>query len=593
MYEHALDAETALQQLPLHGLTTSWAKESFSTKLRKLSDNTSTNVYVSNLPMEMTPHQLEQLFTPHVVVSLRILLDDHGDSRGVGFVRLRDRDTAQECIDKLHGKVRRKSGNRSRVHVVLNGFFAQILSGQTTPLQARFADSEAQKRLKQSISQASPLMTQKPSTNSKSGNGLLDTAGLADSMYLASLQGLHNWAGFGTPQATSNASFPVMSPQLGMTSPGLNYTQWSPSMAANAAANWNLLTSDVYGNSLLGAVNSTNYNLNYANNLYSPSSIATSMNSPFAQMSNKSLSPLSFASTPLTSNSPMLGKSDQGSRPSSTRIKPTYLPPDVHQQHAKALLEAQAQGGLAFDGPQAEAFGLSQLLLSNNNNEGVVEHSQLAKKEVSPYSSAHSYAGQADAIGNALGMSGMTMSPAAMSLSCQTSKNNQIVANTVTRAATGDEKAALGTTASATLSPIRFSVSKDPENPIAIEAFNADANDKAEVHQPTRASTPMPVSVADKVAVSPSASVQVQDSVTEEGDSLVIDSGTASAVGKFSLPRVEAKQEIATLSKSDSGKIVDEDCQVKSSVEADQDKTRYAPTAAADQAPAHAIEESA
>lgn len=105
MYEHALDAETALQQLPLHGLTTSWAKESFSTKLRKLSDNQSTNVYVSNLPMDMTPHQLEQLFTPHVVVSLRILLDDNGDSRGVGFVRLRDRDTAQECIDKLHGKV--------------------------------------------------------------------------------------------------------------------------------------------------------------------------------------------------------------------------------------------------------------------------------------------------------------------------------------------------------------------------------------------------------------------------------------------------------------------------------------------------------
>jgi RNA recognition motif-containing protein len=105
MYEHAHDAETALHQLPLHGLTTSWAKESFSTKLRKLSDNTTSNVYVSNLPMDMSPHQLEQLFAPHLVVSLRILLDDNGASRGVGFVRLRDRDTAQECIDKLHGKV--------------------------------------------------------------------------------------------------------------------------------------------------------------------------------------------------------------------------------------------------------------------------------------------------------------------------------------------------------------------------------------------------------------------------------------------------------------------------------------------------------
>jgi hypothetical protein len=468
-----------------------------------------------------------------------------------------------------------------------------VLAGHTTPLQARFADSEAQKRLKQSISQASPTMNQKLTTNSKPTNGLLDTAGLADSMYLASLQGLHNWAGFGTPQATSNASFPVMSPQLGMTSPGLNYTQWSPSMAANAAANWNLLTSDVYGNSLLSAANSTNYNLNYANSLYSPSSIATSMNSPFAQTSNKSLSPLSFASTPLTNNSPMLGKSDQGSRPGSTRIKPTYLPPDVHQQHAKALLEAQAQGGLAFDSPQAEAFGLSQLLLANSNNNEGIDQPQQGKREISPYSSAHSYVGQSSAIGNALGMSGMTISSAAKPLSYQTSKSLPNIASTTTKGIVEDAPAALTSAASATLSPIRFSVSKDPENSIAIEALNANSDEKDDIKQPARASTPMPVSVGEKAAVSPSASVQVQDSVTEEGDSLVIDSGTASTVGKFSLPRVEPKQTIATISKSDSGKIVDQVCQVKGSPEVDQEKTCDAPTAVTDPARAQAIEETA
>lgn len=90
-----------------------FSQESFSTKLRKLSDNTTSNFYVSNLPLDMSPHQLEQLFSPHLVVSLRILLDDNGSSRGVGFVRLRDRDTAQECIDKLHGKVGLKA-TRSR-----------------------------------------------------------------------------------------------------------------------------------------------------------------------------------------------------------------------------------------------------------------------------------------------------------------------------------------------------------------------------------------------------------------------------------------------------------------------------------------------
>lgn len=58
-----------------------------------------------SLPITMTNSALEQLFAPHVVVSLRILTDYEGVSRGVGFVRLRDRDIAQECIDRLHGKV--------------------------------------------------------------------------------------------------------------------------------------------------------------------------------------------------------------------------------------------------------------------------------------------------------------------------------------------------------------------------------------------------------------------------------------------------------------------------------------------------------
>jgi RNA recognition motif-containing protein len=551
MYEHALDAETALQQLPLHGLTTSWAKESFSTKLRKLSDNSSTNVYVSNLPLDMTPHQLEQLFTPHVVVSLRILLDDNGDSRGVGFVRLRDRDTAQECIDKLHGKV---------------------LSGQSTPLQARFADSEAQKRLKQSVNQPSAVVSQKPASIPKSNTGILDSA-LADSMYLASLQGVHNWAGFSTPQATSNASFPVMSPQLSMTSPAMNYAQWSPNMAANAAANWNLLASDAYANSLLA--NSATYGLNYANSIYSPSTIATSMNSPFAQMSNKSLSPLSFTSTPLSGNSPMMGgKGDLSNRLGSARSKPTYLPPDVHQQHAKALLEAQA--GLAFDSPQAEAFGLSQLLLANSTETG-------GKRDFSPYSSAHSYMPHAntESMGNALRMSGMipsretlTPSTSTKSLPSQSTKSSTIplpsVVDCGTDNASGEGKTDCSLAAQASLLPIRFSLGKDQEKPIVMEALTKESGEegKDEDKQPIRTPTPMPVAISDKTCAS--ASATVQESVTEEGDSLVFDSGTASTVGKFSLPRVEAKEEVVTLTKSDSGKVLDQNCQVKAQ-EVDQE----------------------
>ena len=101
-----------------------------------MADNSTTNVYISNLPVKFTEQQLEQLFNPHPIASLKILYDVHGESRGVGFVRLYDRATAKLCIERLHGRV---------------------LPGTTLPLQVRFADSEAQKHLKHSVHQKHTL----------------------------------------------------------------------------------------------------------------------------------------------------------------------------------------------------------------------------------------------------------------------------------------------------------------------------------------------------------------------------------------------------------------------------------------------------
>lgn len=101
-----------------------------------MADTSSTNVYLSNLPLKFTVQQLEQLFAPYPIASLKILYDVHGESRGVGFVRLFDRATAKECIERLHGR---------------------MLPGTTLPLQVRFADSEAQKHLKHSVSQKQTL----------------------------------------------------------------------------------------------------------------------------------------------------------------------------------------------------------------------------------------------------------------------------------------------------------------------------------------------------------------------------------------------------------------------------------------------------
>lgn len=129
MYARARDAAIAIVELQKLGYQTSFARhESFSAKLRMMSDARSTNVYVSNLPLDMDETNLERLVAPHQIVSRRILSKPDGNSRGVGFIRFQSRDVAQECIDLLHGK---------------------RLPGHPHPLQARFADSENQKRLKQ------------------------------------------------------------------------------------------------------------------------------------------------------------------------------------------------------------------------------------------------------------------------------------------------------------------------------------------------------------------------------------------------------------------------------------------------------------
>ncbi|CBQ73395.1 related to ELAV-like protein 2 [Sporisorium reilianum SRZ2] len=136
MYASSEMAKTAIEWLNSHGFAASFAQESLSARLRRMADTSSTNVYLSNLPIKMTTQQLEQLFSPYPIASLKILYDVHGESRGVGFVRLFDRAAAKLCIERLHGRV---------------------LPGTTLPLQVRFADSEAQKQLKHSVSQKHTL----------------------------------------------------------------------------------------------------------------------------------------------------------------------------------------------------------------------------------------------------------------------------------------------------------------------------------------------------------------------------------------------------------------------------------------------------
>ncbi|KAI9008787.1 hypothetical protein CLU79DRAFT_509761 [Phycomyces nitens] len=135
MYANDEDCTKAIEGLNKAGLQASFARvgqESFSSKLRSLQDETSTNIYISNLPLDTTEQKLEELFQPLQTISNRILRDPQsGMSRGVGFARMADRHAASAIIERFNG---------------------QSIVGSSAPLQVRFADSAAQKKLKSQTS---------------------------------------------------------------------------------------------------------------------------------------------------------------------------------------------------------------------------------------------------------------------------------------------------------------------------------------------------------------------------------------------------------------------------------------------------------
>ncbi|ORX87381.1 RNA-binding domain-containing protein [Anaeromyces robustus] len=137
MYETEDEAHTALSELNNLGYHVSFAKslthasqESYSSKLKNLEDLTSMNIYISNLPLDYDNDKLLELFSDFKVLSHRILKNADGTSRGVGFARFGSREIAQHVIDLFNNVT---------------------LKGAKYPLQVRFADSIAQKKLKNQV----------------------------------------------------------------------------------------------------------------------------------------------------------------------------------------------------------------------------------------------------------------------------------------------------------------------------------------------------------------------------------------------------------------------------------------------------------
>ncbi|KAK0417134.1 hypothetical protein QR680_012848 [Steinernema hermaphroditum] len=90
-------------------------------QMAKQQEQDPTNLYIANLPLDYTEDKLENLLTGDgLVISTRILRNDGGISRGVGFARM----DSKECCDKIIHK--------------MNG---TMLEGSTLPLLVKLADS--------------------------------------------------------------------------------------------------------------------------------------------------------------------------------------------------------------------------------------------------------------------------------------------------------------------------------------------------------------------------------------------------------------------------------------------------------------------
>ncbi|XP_076800126.1 RNA-binding motif, single-stranded-interacting protein 2-like isoform X2 [Clavelina lepadiformis] len=115
-------ANAAVQQLKHKGIQAQMAKQ---------QEQDPTNLYISNLPRNINEHELESMLSPYgQVISTRVLRDNAGMSKGVGFARMESKEKCEQIIAKFNGKY---------LHSVNGG------GQQTEPLLCKFADGGPKK----------------------------------------------------------------------------------------------------------------------------------------------------------------------------------------------------------------------------------------------------------------------------------------------------------------------------------------------------------------------------------------------------------------------------------------------------------------
>eukprot|EP00127_Corallochytrium_limacisporum_P003987 Clim_evm36s156 gene=Clim_evmTU36s156 len=128
-------AKEALTQLKNEGHAVSYARASLGENRSR--EETNTNLYFANLPSYCTSDMIEELLKPFgKVVSTRVLVDDRGYSRGIGFARMQSKEICEEIIQKMNG---------------------QRMFNSTEPIQCRFAENNSRKR-KPRMPMGGPMM---------------------------------------------------------------------------------------------------------------------------------------------------------------------------------------------------------------------------------------------------------------------------------------------------------------------------------------------------------------------------------------------------------------------------------------------------
>ncbi|KAI4870101.1 hypothetical protein F4820DRAFT_443581 [Hypoxylon rubiginosum] len=121
------DSERCIRGFFTRGYEVGFARESFNARLRRAGDESSTNLYLSNLPKEYGEMEIGAVFEGYAIMSSKILRDNLGQSRGVGFARFENRDICDHIIKEFSGK---------------------RLGDDHMPLQIRYSDTETQKEMK-------------------------------------------------------------------------------------------------------------------------------------------------------------------------------------------------------------------------------------------------------------------------------------------------------------------------------------------------------------------------------------------------------------------------------------------------------------